>query len=161
MTGQDFEGAPDGHGYRFAIIVSRFNELVTDRLLDGARGCLLEHGVRAADVDVVRVPGAFELPAAAAAVLRRGGYDGLVVLGCVIRGETPHFDYVAGEASRGIQDLAVAHPVGVGFGVLTTDTSEQAVARAGGDRGNKGWEAALTALEMADLIRRLGDREGA
>jgi 6,7-dimethyl-8-ribityllumazine synthase len=151
----ELEGKTDGTGRRFAIIVSRFNELVTDRLLDGATGCLAQHGVRAQDVDVVRVPGAFELPAAAAALIRTGRYDGLVVLGCVIRGETPHFDFVAGEASRGLQELAMAHPVGLGFGLLTTDTTAQAVARAGGDRGNKGWEAALTALEMADLLHRM------
>lgn len=151
----ELEGKTDGAGRRFAVVVSRFNELVTDRLLDGATGCLAQHGVRPEDVDVVRVPGAFELPAAAAALIRKGGYDGLVVVGCVIRGETPHFDFVAGEASRGLQELAMAHPVGLGFGLLTTDTTAQAVARAGGDRGNKGWEAALTALEMADLLRRL------
>jgi 6,7-dimethyl-8-ribityllumazine synthase len=151
----DFEGRPEGRGRRFAIVLSRFNELVTDRLYEGAINCLAEHGVKADAIDVVRVPGAFELPAAVAALLRRGGYHGVVVLGCVIRGETPHFDYVAGEASRGIQELAMAHPVGIGFGVLTTDTTQQAVARAGGDRGNKGWEAALTALEMADLLSRV------
>lgn len=151
----EFEGKTDGSGRRFAVVVSRFNELVTDRLLDGATGCLAEHGVRSEDVDVVRVPGAFELPAAAAALIRRGGYHGVVVLGCVIRGETPHFDYVAGEAARGLQSLAIGHAVAMGFGVLTTDTKEQAAARAGGDRGNKGWEAALTALEMADLFARL------
>jgi 6,7-dimethyl-8-ribityllumazine synthase len=155
MSGVEFEGSADGTGKRFAIVVSRFNELVTERLLEGALGCLLEHGVLAGDVEVVRVPGAFELPAAAAAVIRRGGYHGVVALGCVVRGETPHFDFVAGEAARGLQDLAMAHDVAMGFGLLTTDTSDQAVARAGGDRGNKGWEAALTALEMADLIQRL------
>jgi 6,7-dimethyl-8-ribityllumazine synthase len=90
-----------------------------------------------------------------AALIRRGGYHGIVALGCVIRGETPHFDFVAGEAARGLQELAMANRVGLGFGVLTTDTTEQAVARAGGERGNKGWEAALTALEMADLLARL------
>jgi 6,7-dimethyl-8-ribityllumazine synthase len=151
----EFEGSTEGTGRRFAVLVSRFNELVTDRLLDGATACLAQHGVRPEDVDVVRVPGAFELPAAAAALIRRGGYHGLVVVGCVIRGETPHFDFVAGEASRGLQALAMAHAVGVGFGLLTTDTTEQAVARAGGAKGNKGWEAALTALEMADLFHRL------
>lgn len=151
----EFEGRPEGQGRSFAIVVARFNELITDRLLDGARSCLTEHGVALDRIDLVRVPGAFELPAAAAAVLRRGGYHGVVVLGCVIRGETPHFDYVAGEASRGLQQLALRNAVGLGFGVLTTDTTDQAVARAGGERGNKGWEAALTALEMADLIVRL------
>lgn len=151
----EFEGAPQGADRRFAILVSRFNELVTDRLLDGATSCLREHGVAEQDIDVVRVPGAFELPAAAAALLRGGGYNGIVALGCVVRGETPHFDYVAGEAARGLQELAMGHSVGFGFGLLTTDTAEQALARAGGDRGNKGWEAALTTLEMADLIVRL------
>jgi 6,7-dimethyl-8-ribityllumazine synthase len=151
----EFEGKTDGAGRRFAVLVSRFNDLVTERLLEGATGCLAQHGVRPDDVDVIRVPGAFELPAAAAALVRKGGYAGLVVVGCVIRGETPHFDFVAGEASRGLQDLAMAHSVAVGFGLLTTDTTAQAVARAGGDRGNKGWEAALTALEMADLFQRL------
>jgi 6,7-dimethyl-8-ribityllumazine synthase len=161
MSTGELEGTATGSGRRFAIVASRFNELVTDRLLDGARGCLLEHGVDPHDLDVVRVPGAFELPAAAAAVIRRGGYHGVVALGCVVRGETPHFDYVAGEAARGLQELALRHAVAMGFGVLTTDTVEQAVARAGGDRGNKGWEAALTALEMADLIDRLGSGAGA
>jgi 6,7-dimethyl-8-ribityllumazine synthase len=153
----EFEGSTDGTGRRFAVVVSRFNELVTDRLLDGATGCLAQHGVRPEDVDVVRVPGAFELPAAVAALIRRGGYHGVVAVGCVIRGETPHFDYVAGEAARGLQSLALGHAVAIGFGLLTTDTTEQAVARAGGDRGNKGWEAALTAMEMADLFARLED----
>jgi 6,7-dimethyl-8-ribityllumazine synthase len=156
----ELEGRPRGERRRFAIVASRFNELVTDRLLDGARGCLLEHGVRPEDVTVVRVPGAFELPAAAAALIRGGGYDGIVAVGCVVRGETPHFEYVAGEAARGLQSLAMGHPVALGFGVLTTDTVEQAVARAGGDRGNKGWEAALTALEVADLFRQLAARAG-
>jgi 6,7-dimethyl-8-ribityllumazine synthase len=151
----EFDGEPQGSGRRFAVVVSRFNELVTDRLVEGAVGCLLEHGVDTADLDVVRVPGAFELPAAAAALIRRGGYHGIVAVGCVVRGETPHFDYVAGEAARGLQELAMGHAVAIGFGVLTTDTREQALARAGGERGNKGWEAALTALEMADLLGRL------
>jgi 6,7-dimethyl-8-ribityllumazine synthase len=150
-----YEGRAAGEGRRFAIVASRFNELVTGRLLDGAVSCLAQHGVAQAGVDVVRVPGAFELPAAVAALIRRGGYHGIVALGCVIRGETPHFDFVAGEAARGLQELAMANRVGLGFGVLTTDTTEQAVARAGGERGNKGWEAALTALEMADLLARL------
>lgn len=157
----ELEGVARGGGGRFAVVVSRFNELVTEKLLDGARGCLLQHDVAESDIDVVRVPGAFELPSAVAALLRRGGYDGVVALGCVIRGETPHFDFVAGEASRGLQALAVEQGVPVGFGLLTTDTRDQALARAGGDRGNKGWEAALTTLEMADLFRRLKGGEGA
>ena len=154
----ELEGAPRGEGKRFLVVVSRFNELVTERLLEGAVGCLREHGVAEDAVDVLRVPGAWELPGAAAAALRRGGVDGVVALGCVIRGETPHFDYVAGEAARGLQELAVREIVPVAFGVLTTDTREQALARAGGDRGNKGWEAALTALEMSDLYDKLRAR---
>lgn len=161
MNVNQYEGAHQGAGMRFAIVASRFNELITERLVDGARSCLLQHGVSAGDVDLVRVPGAFELPAAVAALLRRGGYDGVIALGCVIRGETSHYDFVAGEASRGLQELSLRYPVGLGFGLLTTDTQEQAVARAGGDRGNKGWEAALTALEMVDLIQHLEPHAGA
>ncbi len=151
----EYEGSPEGEGRRFVIVVSRFNELVTERLLEGARSCLAQHGVEAAALDVVWVPGAFELPSAAAVAVRAGSYDGVVAIGCVIRGETPHFDFVAGEAARGLQDLALREGVPVGFGVLTTDTRDQALARAGGEKGNKGWEAALTALEMADLFGRL------
>ena len=150
-----YEGSTEGEGQRYLLVVSRFNELVTEKLQEGARSCLLQHGVREGDLDVATVPGAFELPGAIGVALRQGGYDGIVAVGCVIRGETPHFDYVAGEAARGIQALAVAHDTPIGFGVLTTDTREQALARAGGDRGNKGWEAALTALEMAGLYRSL------
>jgi 6,7-dimethyl-8-ribityllumazine synthase len=156
----EYEGSTQGTGRRFALLVSRFNELITDRLLEGARACLLEHGVHADHIDLVRVPGAFELPAAAAALVRSGRYQGVVALGCVIRGETPHFDYVAGEAARGLRELASMHPIAIGFGVLTTDDVDQALARAGGDRGNKGWEAALTTLEMADLLTRLESGAG-
>lgn len=156
----EWEGDAQGRDRRFAIVVSRFNELVTEKLVEGARSCLVQHGVAEEDVDLVRVAGAYELPAAVAALLRRGGYDGIVALGCVIRGETPHFDYVAGEAARGLQTLAMESPVAIGFGVLTTDSRDQALARAGGDRGNKGWEAALVALEMVDLFRRLEGRAG-
>ncbi|MDX1673184.1 MAG: 6,7-dimethyl-8-ribityllumazine synthase [Longimicrobiales bacterium] len=157
----ELEGATRGEGLRFLVIVSRFNALITEKLLEGARAALIQHGVEEDDVDVARVPGAFEIPGAAGVALRHGGYDGIVAVGCVIRGETPHFDYVAGEAARGLQALAVAHDVPVTFGVLTTDTREQALARAGGDKGNKGWEAALTALEMTGLYRSLGSRAGA
>ncbi|MEJ2503412.1 MAG: 6,7-dimethyl-8-ribityllumazine synthase [Gemmatimonadota bacterium] len=151
----DYEGSARGEGRRILLVVSRFNELVTDKLLDGARSCLLQHGVPESGLHVARVPGAFEIPGAVGVALRRGGYDGVVALGCVIRGETPHFDYVAGEAARGLQALAVAHDTPIGFGVLTTEDRAQALARAGGDRGNKGWEAALTTLEMIDLYEAL------
>ncbi len=156
-----FEGAPEGGGRRFVIVVSRFNELITEKLLEGARSCFAQHEVEDTGLDIVWVPGAFELPAAAAAAVRASRYDGVVALGCVIRGETPHFDYVAGEAARGLQELALREQIPVGFGVLTTDTRDQALARAGGEKGNKGWEAALTALEMADLFRRLEQGAGA
>jgi 6,7-dimethyl-8-ribityllumazine synthase len=151
----EYEGRVEGAGRRFVLLVSRFNELITHRLLEGANACLLQHGVQDHEVDVVRVPGAFELPAAAAALCRTGRYHGIVALGCVIRGETPHFDYVAGEAARGLRELASSRGIAIGFGVLTTDDAEQAEARAGGNHGNKGWEAALTTLEMADLLARL------
>lgn len=154
----EIEGAVAGGGRRFLVAVARFNELETAQLLEGALECLSEHGVRPDDVDVVRVPGAFELPGVIGVALRRGSYDGVVALGCVIRGETPHFDFVAGEAARGIQALAIAHDVPIGFGVLTTDTREQALARAGGTMGNKGRDAALAALEMVDLYEGLRSR---
>lgn len=152
--------ASSGTGRRFLLVVSRFNELVTERLLEGARSCLLQNGVAEEDVDVLEVPGAFEIPGAVGVALRHARYDGIVALGCVIRGETPHFDYVAGEAARGIQSLATTHDTPIGFGVLTTDTRDQALARAGGDRGNKGWETALTTLEMATLYDRVRGRAG-
>jgi 6,7-dimethyl-8-ribityllumazine synthase len=145
-------------GRRFLLVVSRFNELITEKLLTGARSALIQHGVAEADIDVVRVPGAFEIPGAAGVALRNGAYSGIVTLGCVIRGETPHFDFVAGEAARGVQALAVAHDVPITFGVLTTDTPDQALARAGGDRGNKGWEAALAVLELSGVYRALESR---
>lgn len=157
----EIEGSTRGDGRRFLIIVSRFNELITEKLLDGARSALVQHGVAEGDITVARVPGAFEIPGAAGAALRAGGWDGVVAVGCVIRGETPHFDYVAGEAARGVQALAVEHDTPITFGVLTTDTREQALARSGGDKGNKGWEAALAALEMSDLYRTLASGAGA
>jgi len=152
----ELQGTLEGAGRRFAIVYSRYNELVTERLLNGARACLLQHGVAEAAVDVLSVPGAWELPGAALVAAHTGGYAGIVALGCVIRGETPHFDYVAGEAARGLAAVVLETGVPVGFGVLTTENPEQALARAGGAKGNKGWEAALSTLEMADLFSRLG-----
>jgi len=137
---------------RVAVVVSRYNELVTERLLDGARARLTELGVDATTVDVVWVPGAFELPLAAAAAAATGRYRAIVALGCVIRGETAHFDYVAGEAARGLQSVALSYRLPLGFGVLTTETFEQAMDRAGGAAGNKGAEAAETALRMVDAL---------
>lgn len=143
---------PAGAGRRFAIIISRFNAAVTDRLLAGAQACLLEHGVRADDIDVVSVPGAWELPLAAQAAAERGYYAAVIALGCVIRGDTPHFDYVAGAAAQGLLQVSLDAGLPVAFGVLTTENAQQALSRAGGRAGNKGYDAALVALEMADLI---------
>jgi len=144
---------PGANG-RFAIITSRFNELITSRLAAGARACLLEHGVPAADITELAVPGAWELPLAAR-LLARQGFSGIVALGCVIRGDTPHFEYVARAAADGLAQVSLAHDLPIGFGVLTTEDDQQALARAGGREGNKGWEAAQAALEMAELKARL------
>jgi 6,7-dimethyl-8-ribityllumazine synthase len=151
----NYRGVPDGAGVRLAIVVSRFNEQVTSRLLAGAMACLTHHGVSPADVDVVSVPGAWELPQAARLALERGGYAAVVALGCVIRGETSHFEYVAGPAADGLARVALDSRVPVALGLLTTEDMAQALARAGGRLGNKGWDAAEAALEMANLARRL------
>jgi len=137
------------------VIVSRFHENVTTRLLDGARATLRKAGIADAQVDVVWVPGAFELPVAAEVAAASERYDVIVALGCVIRGETAHFEYVAGEAARGLGNVALAHQIAVGFGVLTTENEIQALARAGGVIGNKGADAAEAALQTADAIDRL------
>ena len=151
----EFSGSPSGQGRRFAVVASRFNETVTQKLVDGALDALVRHGAAADDVDLVWVPGAWELPAAARRLLATERYDALVAVGAVIRGDTPHFDYVAGEASRGLSEASAAFETPIGFGVLTCDDMAQAEARAGGEHGNKGWDAALAALEMADLFDRL------
>ena len=153
--GNTFQGELHGAGLRIAVVVSRFNEVVTSRLLAGARSALERHGVHEDDVDVAWVPGAFELPLAARKLAEGRRYDAVVCLGAVIRGETPHFDYVAGEAARGIADAARDTGVPVIFGVLTPNTLEQALERAGGKAGNKGYDAAVNAIEMANLLRRL------
>lgn len=145
----------DGTGMRFAIVVSRFNADITDALLDGAVRTFAARGVADDDVTLVHVPGAFELPLVAQHLARGGTVDGVVCLGAVIRGDTPHFDYVAGEAARGLQEAALATGVPIVFGVLTTNTHAQAVDRIGGCEGHKGEEAAATALEMVALLRSL------
>ena len=146
----------DGRGMRVAIVVSRFNEDITGELLDGTRRELRARNVADDDVIVAWVPGAFELPLVAKHLAVTGACDGVVCLGAVIRGDTPHFDFVAGEAARGLQAAALATGVPIGFGVLTTDTREQALDRIGGREGHKGEEAAATVLEMIELLRRLG-----
>lgn len=152
----EFSGTPSGSGRRIAVVVSRFNESVTQKLVDGAMDALTRHDTRFDDIDVVWVPGAWELPAAARLLLSSERYDAIVALGAVIRGETPHFDYVAGEAARGLAQVSAEFETPVGFGLLTCDNMEQAEARSGGTHGNKGWDAAIAVLEMADLFDRLG-----
>jgi len=148
-------GEFDGAGKKFAIVASRFNGRIVDRLIEGAVDCLVRHGLEAADVRVVKVPGAWEIPLALEELARAGGVDGLIALGAVIRGETPHFDYVCSGCASGVAGVSERHRLPVGFGVLTCDNSAQAEERAGGKAGNKGWDAALAALEMADLLRQL------
>ena len=151
----EFSAVPSGSRRRFAVVGSRFNESVTTKLVAGAVDCLLRHGAAPDDVDVVWVPGAWELPSAVGRLLAADRYDAIVAVGAVIRGETPHFDFVAGEAARGLASLQREFDVPIGFGLLTTDTEAQADARAGGAHGNKGWDAALAALEMTELFARL------
>ena len=153
-----FEGSLDGSGQRLAIVVSRFNEIVTEPLLRGAIATAHDHGIGEEALDVVRVPGAFELPQAARRLASQGGYDAIVCLGAVVRGETPHFDYVCSEAARGITLVAQEFHLPVTFGVLTCDTMEQARARAGGSGGNKGDEAMRAAIELVNVFRTIGPR---
>lgn len=151
----EFAGVPSGVGRRVAVVASRFNESTVKKLVDGALEALLKYGVVFEDIDVVWVPGAWELPLAARWLLASERYDGIVAVGAVIRGDTAHFDYIAGEASKGLAEASAESETPIGFGVLTTDTEEQAEERAGGAHGNKGWDAAVAMLEMADLVDRL------
>lgn len=142
-------------GARFALVASRFNHFIVDRLVDGALDALRRHGAKMGDVTLVRVPGAWEMPHAVARLARSKKLDAIIALGAVIRGSTPHFDYVAGEAAKGIAAAQSASGVPVAFGVLTTDTIEQAIERAGTKAGNKGWDAAVSAIEMVSLAHAL------
>lgn len=150
-----FSAQLTGVGLRMAIVVSRFNEFITGRLLSGAQDALQRHGVDPGAIDVAWVPGAFEIPLAAQALARSDRYDAVICLGAVIRGSTPHFDYVAAEVSKGVAQVGLQTGVPVSFGVLTTDSLEQAIERAGSKAGNKGFEAAVTAVEMANLLRAI------
>ncbi len=152
---RQFEGKLLGSDLRFALVVSRFNELITSRLLEGAKDVLLRHGVRHQDVDVYWVPGAWEIPLIVKEIALQGHHDALVALGAVIRGDTPHFDYVASEVSKGLAHIALDQRIPASFGVLTCDSLDQALARAGSKAGNKGVEAAMAALEMANLLREI------
>jgi 6,7-dimethyl-8-ribityllumazine synthase len=149
------EGNLDAHGLKVAVICARFNSFITDRLLAGALDALKRSGVKSKDIDVVRVPGSWELPLIAKTLATAKRHDAIVALGAVIRGETPHFDHVSAQAASGIAAVALETGVPVAFGVLTTNTMEQAIDRAGGKSGNKGYDAAISAIEMADLLRRL------
>ncbi len=151
----EIEGALQGEGLRVAIAVARFNSFITDRLLGGALDGLRRHGVADGDTTVVRVPGSWELPVVVKALADSGKYDAVICLGAVIRGETPHFDYVAGEATKGIGQAMMQTGVPVAFGVLTTNTLEQAIDRAGAKSGNKGFDAAATVIEMASVLRQI------
>jgi len=145
--------------YTFAILVSRFNEFVSRRLLDGALDCLRRHGASDDAIDIIHCPGAFEIPVLAKKLAERGKYDVIISLGCIIRGDTPHFDYIASAVSTGLTRVALETQVPVTFGVLTTDSLEQAIERAGAKDGNKGWEAALAAIELADLYKNISAKK--
>lgn len=145
-------------GRRYGVVASRFNGRIVERLVEGALDCLDRHGIAASAITLVRVPGAWELPPALEELAAGGEHAGLVALGAVVRGETPHFEYICAECSRGVAEVSARHRVPIGFGVLTCETSAQAEERAGGKAGNKGWDAALAALEMADLFARLRAR---
>jgi 6,7-dimethyl-8-ribityllumazine synthase len=149
------EGHLDAKGLKVALIASRFNEFVTSRLVEGALDALVRHGADPKGLALIKVPGSFELPQVAAKVAGQGNYDAVVALGCLIRGETPHFDLIAAEATKGLAQVGITSGVPVVFGVLTCDTMEQAIDRAGGKAGNKGWDAAMAAIEMVSLFRRL------
>jgi len=150
-----YEGKLDAKGLTFGIIVSRFNSFISERLLEGAVDALVRHGGDDNNIHVARVPGAFEIPLAAKKMVDSGKYDAVICLGAVIRGSTPHFDYVASEVTKGIASVSLDSGVPISFGVLTTDTIEQAVERAGTKAGNKGFEAAVTAIETANLLKAL------
>ncbi|MBM7580174.1 6,7-dimethyl-8-ribityllumazine synthase [Jeotgalibacillus terrae] len=150
-----FEGHLSGSGLKVAIVVSRFNEFITGKLLSGAEDALKRHGVEEANVSVAWVPGVFEIPVVTQRLARSGKYDAVITLGTVIRGATPHFEYVSSEVSKGVAKIALDEGMPVIFGVLTTDTIEQAIERAGTKAGNKGWEAATAAIEMASLFKRM------
>ena len=151
--GKNFEGQLLGKGLKFGLVVSRFNDFITTKLLEGAQDALLRHGVRQEDIDIARVPGAFEIPLIAQKLAKTKKYDAIVCLGAVIRGGTPHFEYVAAEVSKGIAKVGLDSGLPVTFGIITADTLEQAIERAGTKQGNKGFDAAVDAIEMASLLK--------
>lgn len=151
-----FSGDYTTHGGRYAVVAGRFNSFIVEHLIDGAVDTLVRHGVEAKDIDLFHAPGAFEIPLIAQRAAATKKYDAVIALGCVIRGATPHFDYVAGECAKGIAQVSLKYDLPVTFGVLTVDSIEQAVERAGTKAGNKGAEAAMSAIEMVSLLKRMG-----
>ncbi|MBL7958628.1 6,7-dimethyl-8-ribityllumazine synthase [bacterium] len=150
-----FEGKLSAQNHKYAVIVSRFNSFITDKLLEGATDCIIRHDGNSENIDVVKVPGSFEIPLTALRIAQTKKYDAVICLGAVIRGKTAHFDYVAGEAAKGIGQVGLQTGVPTVFGVLTCDTLEEAIERAGSKSGNKGWDAALTAVEMVNLLKQI------
>jgi len=150
-----FEGKISAEGFRFAIIVSRFNDFISSKLVEGAMDALRRHGVDEEKVSLIKVPGSFEIPAAAKRLAKSDMYDAIICLGAVIRGATPHFDFIAAEVAKGVASVALESDIPVTFGVLTTDNLEQAIERAGSKVGNKGWDAAVSAMEMVNLFSKL------
>lgn len=150
------QGELAAEGLKFGIVVSRFNEFITAKLLDGAMDALIRHGAKEGDIDVVKVPGSFEIPMVAKKMALSGKYNSIICLGTVIRGATPHFEYISAEVSKGIASVSLETGIPIAFGVITADTIEQAVERAGTKSGNKGWDAALSSIEMAQVLKKLG-----
>jgi len=153
------EGKIDAKGLKFGLVVSRFNNFINDRLLEGALDALTRNGAEAGDLSIVKVPGAFEIPVAAKKMANSGMYDAVICLGCVIRGATPHFEYISSEVAKGIAKVSLESGVPVSFGVITADNLEQAIERAGTKAGNKGWDAALSAIEMIHLFKTMEVKE--
>ena len=153
------EGGLSAKGLKFGLVVSRFNDFIGNKLLEGAIDTLLRSGASDGDIDVVKVPGSFETPVAAQAMIKNGRYDAVICLGAIIRGSTPHFDYIASEAAKGIAKLSLEAGLPISFGIITADNLEQAIERAGTKSGNKGRDAALSAIEMANLFKELGKRK--
>jgi len=155
---KSIEGKLKAEGLRFAIVASRFNDFISRRLIDGATDALLRHGADEKNIEIVRVPGSFEIPLVAKKVAGSKKYDAVICVGAVIRGATPHFEYISAEVAKGIAQVTLESEIPVAFGILTTDNIEQAIERAGTKSGNKGWDAALSAIEMANLLRELGKK---
>jgi 6,7-dimethyl-8-ribityllumazine synthase len=149
------EGELQAKGLKFGVVISRFNDFITSKLLDGAKDALLRHGAKEDDIDVIKVPGSFEIPMVAKRMALKGTYNAILCLGTVIRGATPHFEYIAAEVSKGIASASMETGIPIAFGIITSDTIEQAIERAGTKSGNKGWDAAITAIEMAQLLKKL------